>query len=209
MFVDFTEDQLLKLDGITDSSDAMAKIARIKEERQLRLVLGTDHIGVFLSVLVNEALTIGELDQVRTFKSETGCMQCGVQPKDVLFKSGPRKGLVKETMPVEKYRTRSGVSVCRECWSAARIRLTTYLQTVKPKFEWNEVWTPCPYVKSRKVSCKKCGWNGHQHEMLMIFNGWRRYRGQCARCDGRIEFLLDELSVDYGDWMIVEKANDE
>jgi predicted nucleic-acid-binding Zn-ribbon protein len=138
------------------------------------------------------------------------CKCCGKAPTHTLFKSGKRKGEVKEYGKHLTYCLENPVSgrylhVCAGCFDKAIPALKELLKDVQaqlPKFLRGSI----AYKFFTAVTCSNCKWEGFENELgkLPCLLGDGYYLGECPSCKAQNSMFVGVIKRHYGTTKLME-----
>lgn len=187
-----TDQELLHLDGKceeeTQKKIDQAKL-RIKEAENFPEL--PEKASRFLSNLISNIKRSGKLEVSRQ-STTWWCDLCGKQPQHPTYKRNTRHALKgepntnKPKIPISVMKL-NGSRLCNECvkrWQDSFVKHTKDLKAEIPK-----VWSgeEPKYEKYYKVTCTKCGWKGHEGQMLdgTALMGGGTYKAECPECHAK------------------------
>lgn len=183
-YVLLTDDEILLLDGKTDSKEIVGKIKVVKGRR----ALVSEGVPEWFAKVIVSATNLGKLDMHR--RSGGGnCAKCGrrstVYP---LYKRGPKKGQRNHNKkPWQESRmVVAAVHFCQGCEKEALSEVRKLAEKGESRFEISVGSLKSLMVKEDKRICPKCGkecWDFDMGLKVTMMDPYGRYYGKCPHCD--------------------------
>jgi hypothetical protein len=204
-YLSLTEDEVLALDQKC-RPEIQKEVELVKTARATATAFDEhlpQHLKDCLGRIVSYAIVNKVLKHDGCRWTSYSCTSCKFRPKDILYKSGPRKGQYKESGNHNLHYI-AGEYICGDCYSVARKELPAKLQNVEADVLFEGVQRR--FVWDYYVTCKSCKHKCTYHQMLpmqAIMGGY--YPGKCpnSQCNGESIIFRSHYESHYGEKVLL------